>query len=1193
MATPDERTRELVRGLWRDASGPGVTPSQAKLYSNHVRLGLRQPGLGSFSSGEAASHLREAELLLESASLQWDGRPDGEWRRAIKRSGELLEWLAHDEIQTNGIPATILAAAAYQLAGFPALALGLLGHGSDDESVDADLTRRFLAADFPRLLQESHAALVAVTNVEADESSEARVDRLIMTEIARSMGVLSGFMRWGDDPRLPMAIEKLRAVARLARHSQVRYSAITARIFALVADEYAKGNVWPHLQALGANSTADGRRAFLRFGRAAFLKRRSLAWPSQVAGIERLRTGASFVLCTPTGSGKTTVAELALVGDLLGRPPSADTEEAAGASGDLALYLVPSRALASEVEGRLASDLGALDGRVVVTGLYGGTDWGPTDAWLTADAPTILVCTYEKAEALLRFLGPIFMRRVRTVVVDEAHTVQFDDRPDSFVSLRTSENRALRLEILAVRLLRALDGCPYRLIALSAVTAGLEVSLARWLVGRADAEPARSDYRSTRQLIGRLECVAGGTSTIFYDLLDRAPLTFDSAGDGPYVPNPFPRCPPSASFDGKGTPSTWLRPFVAWAAFQLAKPDADGRAHSVLVSITSHIEWYTTSFLKLLEEDWQAVELPVFYEAPTEIEDIRLWDDCVATLRDYFTVDSPEYRLLQRGIAVHHGKMPAPLARRLKAVIERGLVRVVVATSTLSEGVNLPVEYVLVPDVHRGKDALKPQEFLNLVGRAGRPGHGTEGRTLVLLPKASGRRDYNARRLIDGYWRMLGAVRQDRQSPPNVPDSPLARLLTLLRQEWTKLTGSNDDDAFERWLESQQIEQERPEDEPRPAVQCLDTLDGILVAAIEELEQLRANAEAPSAAELESALREIWDRTFAKIAANSVEKLERTFLKRGLAIPAIYADRAERRRIYKTSLPPASARGLLARVGPISTHLKSGVTYATMSRDEQYLYVEQTIELIAAMPRFAPSKKVGNAKVDWKVVLRWWLDRSGATKEPKAETIGAWHEYANKNFTYKAAWALGSVISLCLDNDGASGLPIALSLEDWPKSGLPWAAFWIKELLTWGTLDPVVAFLMARGLVVTRDEGEERATAYYADQSNPDSNAWLDPKTIRNWAGGAGFAVGSRAPASDPWRAEVPVRLESRQGWETSQLRVLPAKRAGDHFIDWFDTAGYLVATCDESLLDATWHAEHTDFMLDVARKTIVVTPYL
>ena len=33
----------------------------------------------------------------------------------------------------------------------------------------------------------------------------------------------------------------------------------------------------------------------------------------------------------------------------------------------------------------------------------------------------------------------------------------------------------------------------------------------------------------------------------------------------------------------------------------------------------------------------------------------------------------------------------------------------------------------------------------------------------------------------------------------------------------------------------------------------------------------------------------------------------------------------------------------------------------------------------------------------------------------------------------------------------------------WPRSGLPWIGFRLKELVNWGTLDPVAAFLLARG----------------------------------------------------------------------------------------------------------------------------------
>jgi hypothetical protein len=72
------------------------------------------------------------------------------------------------------------------------------------------------------------------------------------------------------------------------------------------------------------------------------------------------------------------------------------------------------------------------------------------------------------------------------------------------------------------------------------------------------------------------------------------------------------------------------------------------------------------------------------------------------------------------------------------------------------------------------------------------------------------------------------------------------------------------------------------------------------------------------------------------------------------------------------------------------------------------------------------------------------------------------------NFVYRGVWGLGSLIGVLLD--GTPGQPPvkALDIADWPRSGLPWIAFWIKELITWGTLDPVAAFLLARGDSIDR-----------------------------------------------------------------------------------------------------------------------------
>jgi len=74
------------------------------------------------------------------------------------------------------------------------------------------------------------------------------------------------------------------------------------------------------------------------------------------------------------------------------------------------------------------------------------------------------------------------------------------------------------------------------------------------------------------------------------------------------------------------------------------------------------------------------------------------------------------------------------------------------------------------------------------------------------------------------------------------------------------------------------------------------------------------------------------------------------------------------------------------------------------------------------------------------------------------------------------------------------------TLEDWSRTGLPWIVLWLKELIVWGTLDPVAAYLLARGVYVTRPEAEEAAREYYENQSYTQMpNEILNAASIRNW----------------------------------------------------------------------------------------------
>src|SRR4029453_1357048 len=87
------------------------------------------------------------------------------------------------------------------------------------------------------------------------------------------------------------------------------------------------------------------------------------------------------------------------------------------------------------------------------------------------------------------------------------------------------------------------------------------------------------------------------------------------------------------------------------------------------------------------------------------------------------------------------------------------------------------------------------------------------------------------------------------------------------------------------------------------------------------------------------------------------------------------------------------------------------------------------------------------------------------------------------HFRYKCASPrlIGELPSIVFD-ELRGGHPRPLTLTDWPSTQLPWVAFWMKELIVWGVLDPVAAFLMSRKLVWTRQESEIMAQEYYENQ---------------------------------------------------------------------------------------------------------------
>jgi helicase len=167
--------------------------------------------------------------------------------------------------------------------------------------------------------------------------------------------------------------------------------------------------------------------------------------PAQEKAIEAgLLSGQNLLICTPTASGKTLIAELAGMKSIL---------ENKGRT----IYIVPLVALASEKVKHFRKRYGTMCRIALSVG-----DFDSADPHLANY--DLIVCTAEKLDSLLRHHAP-WLGTVSTIIVDEIH-------------LLNDVSRGPTLEILLTMLRRVLP--KVQIVSLSA-TIGNPQALADWL----------------------------------------------------------------------------------------------------------------------------------------------------------------------------------------------------------------------------------------------------------------------------------------------------------------------------------------------------------------------------------------------------------------------------------------------------------------------------------------------------------------------------------------------------------------------------------------------------------------------------------------------------------------------------------------------------------------------------------------
>ena len=635
------------------------------------------------------------------------------------RLARLWECIARLDGPSLGGHSLLNAACMYDLAGYQANSTCLSRRFDRERSRQAldlsHVTNTFLQRQFVRLRRECLPLCKEPDYEEVQDMPHA----LGMAVAARSLSSLGGYFLSGSTELLDTAEKGLGVADRLFAEAGLYRESSLVHSVRSMAGPMASRSTWSVLGDMTRSRPAWRRYAMLLArgpGPGAVAESRSVSelWPSQRTAIEGglLLSNRSLAVRIPTSSGKTRIAEMAMLDALTSGP-----------GGAKCVYVAPYRALVSEVAASLSEifpDLG-----FTVSGLDGSYDDDPFDEY-AASGSDILVMTPEKLDLATR-AHPEWLGRARLFIFDEGHVVGIGCR-------------GLRMELLMTRLGRRHPDS--RVILLSAMISDESIGeLAQWLCdGRRNA--VTSEWSPTAQRRARFEWPApGGAGGL---------LVFDECEDDPLSGHRMDGALRRTTYEyrSEATGRTSRKRFPSPDKGETAAELAFKYSHMGPVLVYATTKRSAMSVAKKLDRRIGLAratggDVPAHF-SPSAADEAR----SLGVAREWLGDDHEVSRLLARGIAVHHADVPDALKRSIETDVRDGAYRVIVATNTLSQGVNTPVRTVVVHSCRRYDERadmavpIPASEYWNLAGRAGRAGRETEGLVIHIVASGTDRRDY-------------------------------------------------------------------------------------------------------------------------------------------------------------------------------------------------------------------------------------------------------------------------------------------------------------------------------------------------------------------------------------------------------------------------------------------------------------------
>ena len=709
-----------------------------------------------------------------------------------------------------------------------------------------------------------------------------------------------------------------------------------------------------------------------------------MLWPAQqLIGEKGVLRGQSAIVQLPTGVGKTKSIELVIRSSF------------ASGRATTAIIVAPLRALCNEIANDMISAFGD---EVLVNQFSDVLEEDFSLELFLSFKSKILICTPEKLSYIIHHQAD-FLDEIGLYIFDEGH--MFDDG-----------SRGAIYELLISEIRSHISG-KEQIILLSAVLSNAE-QIQKWLLGEAGVLASDSKIKATPKTIG----FASQTKDIHY-------YSDDSAQEDFYVPRSIevialqkrPREKKQRYFPEL----TDAKDIAIYYANKLCK---NGGA-AIFANRTSTVLTAINRIIELRDRGCLLAEIK-------GNSDGKEMSRLAQLMSDYYGEQHPYTIACYLGVVPHYSNLPNGLRLAVEHACRNKALRLVVCTSTLAQGVNIPIKYLFMTSFMVARNSMRIRSFQNLMGRTARSGMYTEGSVIVTDPRLF---DNKNNRKNGGNYKWNECIKMFDDSAAEPCGSSILSLVQDIRIDYeTRVIGAkvaqhiidhyNEPDCFEQYVNklTTALHKAYPQKNASSIVESVMARKSI-VEAIEN--HLCFVFSIDENADKQSIAADICKETLAYFMANDDEK---ALLEEIFNIITLKTNKIDYSQIKNYARTMIGIDSLLQIEKWIAENHLTRQNYTN----------EQLVEMIISFFQETHTLKKGTKC--FADICQMWLDGCSfvGMYESTSLPIADLEDICNKSISYELSFFVGSIIDIIeiSDEDIVNPLPNLLRLQRRLKYGV-------------------------------------------------------------------------------------------------------------------------------------------------------------